>query len=159
MKYTLATATATLALTAAANAATVWQGDMFVATATSACGSAGINAGDFWQAIFAPKGLPGNNASSDQFALFHPHGFAAQIVPKSGTLDKAIAITLTTIRSDATTKINASAGNHSFTVSPPAPSTGTASVTISWTQTDWFTTGCNVTLNGVLVRRPGDLQL
>jgi hypothetical protein len=77
MKSTLTATAIAIAMTAApaASTPTVWQGDMFIKTASSACSTAGTNVGDFSQVIFAPKGLPGNSTSSDQIAVFFPRWF------------------------------------------------------------------------------------
>jgi hypothetical protein len=155
MKYTLTTAALVLAMTAAADAATLWQGDMFISTATSACSSVGTNAGDFVQAVFAPKKLQGNSTTSDQFAIFRPRGSAAQIVPKSGTLNGATTFTLTVIENAAVHTISETTSP--ITVSPATITATTPTVTITWAQAGWDTTGCNVTLQGILARRPGSL--
>jgi hypothetical protein len=67
MKYALTTAALVLAMTATANAAdpTLWQGDMFVTTATPQCTGGGIIVGDSYRAIFAPRLAFGCTLSSN----------------------------------------------------------------------------------------------
>src|SRR5271166_5511789 len=93
MKYTFA-ATAIVLATAAANAATstittpsgryLWQGDIFIIQSNSLCSGDGSTVGKFAQAIFAPKGLPGNNSKQDQLMLFQDLS-AEQWVPPSAS--------------------------------------------------------------------------
>ena len=99
MKYALAAAGTVLAITAA-NAETVWQGDIFVTSATSACASAGASVGDDRQAIFAPRTLPGNG-SSDQIVIFRVRGALQPCLcrcPAHSIRQRHFNITLSTIR-------------------------------------------------------------
>jgi hypothetical protein len=157
MKYTLTTAALVLAMTVAADAAdpTVWQGEMFVSTATPQCTSAGIIVGDSYRAIFAPKGLP-DSPTSDQIAFFFPRA-TAQIVPKSGTLNGAKSVTVTAILPSASLWTESPTG-HSYTVSPTTIKATTPSVTITATMSKFWLSGCSTTLSGNLSRRPGNLQ-
>ena len=158
MKYALAAAGTVLAITAAANAETVWQGDIFVTSATSACASVGVSVGDDRQAIFAPGTLPGNG-SSDQIAIFRPRGSATLLVRLSGTLDKATSFQYYAINHSATQAQGTYQNQGPFAVTPPKISAtnmpSVVTVTYSWKNNG--VTNCNMTLTGNLTRRPGNL--
>lgn len=163
MKYTVASAITAIALATAATtgaaAGPVWQGDMFLSTATpTPCNQGGAYAGDSVQAIFAPMGS-GNNPKQDQLAVFFPRGSAHLIEPTSGgSLNNAASVTVISINNDAKEKVNQNQNLSPISVSPQAPSAGTP-VTISL-QVPNFTnvTGCTVTFSGILTQRPGNLS-
>ena len=163
MKYTFA-ATAIVLASAAANAATstpittpsgryLWQGDIFIIQSNSLCTSHGSTVGKFAQAIFAPKGLPGNNSKQDQFLLF-PFGelSAEQWAPPStsttGLLNGTKTVVATGIDSGGLYTKTQSA---SLTLSQPAPTptkVGDSIVKITFTITK--TDGCIYTAAGSL---------
>ncbi len=157
MKCTLAATAIVLATAAAANAATLWQGDLFITTASNGCPSLGTNVGDFAQVIFAPQGLPGN--STDQLSAFFPRGAATQIEPASGgSLNKATSYNLTNIdlNNANTATVPQSALNIKVT---PYPVKAGNVVTISFSIANFYSSNnaCSVTLSGTLIQRPGNL--
>ena len=160
MKYTLTTTAVILAMTAAANAQTVWQGDLFVTAVTSACNSpvVALNVGDFIQAILAPKNLSGNG-SSDSLNVFLPRGAAYNIVPQNGTLNAATAFKLVGIHHDGTAGSSTPSSQGPFSVSPSTIASVTPSVTLSFTWHGYDgVSGCSVSFQGVLTRRPGNIN-
>ena len=160
MKYTLA-ATAIVFATSAVNATSIttpsgrylWQGDIIVIQSNAQCSSDGNTVGKFAQAIFAPKGLPGNNSKQDQLIVF-PSGEldAEQWTPPStsttGQLNGTKTIVATGIDLGGLYTKTKSAN---FTVSQPAPTptrVGDSIVTITFTMTK--TDGCSFTGTGNL---------
>ena len=160
MKSILCATAIVFAMTGAENAAnagnsTVWQGEIFVTTATSQCASGGIIVGDSYRTILAPKNLPGNT-TSDQLAVFFPRA-TSLIVPKSGTLNGATSVTTTVILPNASLWTESPTGQ-SYAVSPTTITKTTPSVTISATISHFWLDGCSVKLSGNLPLRPGHLQ-
>ena len=163
MKYTLVSAMTAIALATAATTGAaggpVWQGDMFLNTATpTQCNQGGAYAGDSVQAIFAPMG-PGNNPKQDQLAVFFPRGSAHLIEPTSGgALNNASSVTVVSITRKAMQKTDQNQNLSPIKISPPAPSAGTASVSISLKVPNFTNvTGCTVTFSGILTPPPGNL--
>ncbi len=158
MKKTLVATAIALAATAAANATTpaIWQGDLFITTASTSaatlCNSVGISTGDVVQAIFAPKNA---STSSDELAVFFPGGSAHQLVPqgKATALANATNVIITHIQHNAGLKTENVTLPAAIKIS--SPTSGTQSLTVS--VANLGTTGCNVTFNGILVPRPGNL--
>src|SRR5271166_3103105 len=150
MKYTFA-ATAIVLATAAANAATstittpsgryLWQGDIFIIQSNSLCSGDGSTVGKFVQAIFAPKGLPGNNSKQDQLMLFQDLS-AEQWVPPStsttGLLSGTKTVVVTGIDSGG---LDTKTKSASLTVSQPVPTPSKVGdsivkITLTTTKTD-----------------------
>ena len=157
MKYTFAAAAVILATcNAVATAGTLWQGDLFVTTATSACYTKGTNAGDFSQAVYSPLGKVGNGGAQDQLAIFFPRGSALLVVPASGgTLNKATTVNVTTINSNATGG-TATWSVTGLTVSQPVQAG--VPVKISFGVSNFLSvSGCNVSLSGTLAPKPANL--
>ena len=164
MKYTLA-ATAIVLATVAANAAIstttittpsgryLWQGDVFIIQSNSQCVSDGSTVGKSAQAMFAPKGFPGNNSKQDQLMVF-PLGQldAEQWLPPStsttGQLNGTKTVVMTGIDSGG---LYTKTQSVSLTVSQPSPTptkVGDSIVTITFTMTK--TDGCIFTGTGNL---------
>ncbi len=161
MKYTLAAAALLLSATAAGAATssgTVWQGDLFIQTATSQCNAQGTIAGDFAQAVYAPMGAPGNNPSQDQLAIFLPRGSAFLFVPSlGGPLNKASNVNITTISSTATSGSSSGQPVTALKVSASVVS-GFHVRTISFGLSNFLgISGCNVTISGTLYQRSVNL--
>ncbi len=154
MKYILAAAAVAFATTSA-NAA-VWQGQLFIMTATSACNARGTNAGDFSQAVYSPLGKVGNGGTQDQLAIFFPRGSAFLVVPAlGGALNKATKVNVTAINSNATGG-PATWSVTALTVTQPVQA-GTP-VKISFGVSNFLSvSGCTVTLSGTLAPRPVNL--
>ncbi len=133
------------------------MGDIFISAATPAatCNANGKVAGDVWQTIFMPAGLPGNK-SSDRLMGFAVRQLSAlRWQPASGAhLDGATSILGVGI--DSGDFYQAKGGSpipvKSFSVKPAAPTAQTQSVTISFSITD--SNGCTTTASGVLARWP-----
>jgi hypothetical protein len=160
MKYTFA-ATAIVLATAAANAATstittpsgryLWQGDIFIIQSNSLCSGDGSTVGKFAQAIFAPKGLPGNNSKQDQLMLFQDLS-AEQWVPPSASTTGLLSGTKTVVATGIDSGgLYTKTKSASLTVSQPAPTptkVGDSIVKITFTMTK--TDGCVFTAAGSL---------
>lgn len=157
MKYIFAAAAAILATSSVvANAGALWQGDLFVTSATTACNSKGTNAGDFSQAVYSPLGDAGNGGTQDRLAIFFPRGTAFLVVPASGgTLNNATKVNVTAIHSNAT------GGSATWSVSGLAvsqPVQAGVPVKISFGLSNFLgVSGCNVSLSGTLAPKPANL--
>lgn len=167
MKYGLTTTAIALAMSVAANAATtipptLWVGDMFITvdstSASGACGGAGIATGDSVQAIFAPKNLPGNSTTTDQFSAFFRRGSAILIVPSSGTFSSTTSQNSAFTVIDGVTTLNKTSTMKPVSVSPAELKiiATTPSVTISFSVSGFLVSGCNATFKGALGLRPGN---
>lgn len=157
MRSILATTAIVLTMTAAADASTLWEGDLFIAAANTACATVGVSAGDFWQAVFAPKNLTGNSKTSDQFAVFRPRGSAAQITPNTGTLNGSTVVTMTVIENAAVKTNKDVTFSPAIKVVPATITATTPSVEVTMAVTGLDGVGCNVTFHGILAHRPGNL--
>ncbi|MGO9485130.1 MAG: hypothetical protein ACLPX9_11185 [Rhodomicrobium sp.] len=165
MKRIFAAAVLSLATAASASAAakapTIWQGDLFVASVTSAC--SGINLGYFGQAIYAPAGLPGNS-TTDQLVIFTPANGAdprfgaMQFAPlNGGTLNGATSVAIWSIDNQAGVHQKQGTLSTPMAISPSNISANTQTVTVSVTNFDVGNSGCAVNFQGALALRPGKL--
>jgi len=140
-------------------AQTVWQGDLFITEVNSAslCNAVNMKVGEFARFVLRPKSAP-DNGITDLLSWTFPRA-AGQLVPSGGSLDAA---TLATVRS-----ISGSAGfsqrNSAIDaiLSPAAP-VAQSIVTISIVINNFLSnqapspaSGCNVTFEGALIKRPG----
>ncbi len=140
-------------------AQTVWQGDLFITEVNNAslCNAVNMKVGEFARFVLRPKSAP-DNGTTDLLSWTFPRA-AGQLVPSGGSLDAA---TLATVRS-----ISGSAGfsQRNSTInailSPPAP-VAQRIVTISIVINNFLSnqapspaSGCNVTFEGALIKRPG----
>ena len=140
-------------------AQTVWQGDLFITEVNnvSLCNAVHMKVGEFARFVLRPKSAAGNG-TTDLLSWTFPRA-AGQLVPSGGSLDAA---TLATVRS-----ISGSAGfsqrNSAIDaiLSPPAP-VAQSIVTISIVINNFLSnqapspaSGCNVTFEGALIKRPG----
>ncbi len=166
MKKTFAAAAAILAIGGAANAATlttpsghfIWQGDMFVNTATPAANCTAFKVGQLVaQVMFAPKGLPNNDPAHDKLMWF-PMGelTAQQWVPNTATglLNGATSIAASGVDSGGlyTSTVDPSPIT-SFSVSPATITTvpaklASSMVTVTFTAVQ---KGCTATASGHLI--------
>ncbi len=164
MKYALTAAAIVFAATAA-NAASnpppipVWKGDMAVTSASAQCAGAGITVGDVVQAAYAPGGLQGSAQTNfDMINLFFPRGTATHWQSLPGTtLNTSTALNGVVIfrNTTANTKVYQTAQAAKFTVSPAKITTGTPTVTIAFTRSNFAgVTGCDFQIQGVLTSQP-----
>ena len=168
MKQTLAAAATVLAISGGANATSpslttpsghfIWQGDMFINTATPAANCTAFKVGKLVpQVMFAPKGLPNNDPKHDKFMWF-PVGelTAQQWVPNtsSGLLNGATSVAASGVNSGGLyTSITDPSPITSFSVSPPTITTvptqlASSIVTVTFKAVP---NGCSVTAAGHLI--------
>ena len=140
-------------------AQTVWQGDLFITEVNNVtlCNAVNMKVGEFARFVLRPKSAP-DNGTTDLLSWTFPRA-AGQLVPSGGSLDAA---TFATVRS-----ISGSAGfsqrNSTIdaTLSPAAP-VAQSIVTISIIINNFLSnqapspaSGCHVTFEGALIKRPG----
>ena len=164
MKYTITAVILSLATAAPASAAattppTIWQGDIFVASATSSCTTVTVG-NRFAQVIYAPANLPGNGGT-DQIAVFSdgPKNQAVQWQPVPGpTLNGATSFNIWHIDNLAEVIQSQNTSGPTFTIKPSTISSNTGPITFTLTSNNFNnTTGCDVTFKGALGKRPGTL--
>jgi hypothetical protein len=145
-----------LAMSASSSYATlaVWEGELFVRTASAACKPQGIDGGFFanhWHAVFKPRGI-GTNGTDTKFSAlnqrsafqltWHSRPFGNGVVDGTGIGGTANLTTWKVTFSGAT-------------MSPPVPVPTTPTVILRATIANFSgITGCTVTVVATLGLRP-----
>jgi hypothetical protein len=142
-------------------AQTVWQGDLFITEVNNAslCNAVNMKVGEFARFVLRPKSAP-DNGTTDLLSWTFPRA-AGQLVPTpNGTsLDAATQAIVRSISGSAGFSQRNSAIN--ATLSPAAP-VAQSIVTISIVINNFLSnqapspaSGCHVTFEGALIKRPG----
>jgi hypothetical protein len=155
MKRTIAAAVISLAIAAPASAATVWQGDLFISAFSSTC--VGVGLGYTAQGVYAPAGLPGNSGI-DELNVFHTDT-AGHWEPVTGsTLNGATSFNFWHIDNLAAVAHTPARTGATFNITPLNVAATTQMVTVSAVITGYNNVStCQVTMHGVLAKRPGTL--
>jgi hypothetical protein len=140
-------------------AQTVWQGDLFITEVNNVtlCNAVNMKVGEFARFVLRPKSAP-DNGTTDLLSWTFPRA-AGQLVPSGGSLDAATVATVRSISGSAGFSQRNSAIN--ATLSPAAP-VAQSIVTISIVINNFLSnqapspaSGCHVTFEGALIKRPG----
>jgi len=140
-------------------AQTVWQGDLFIAEVNnvSLCNAVHMKVGDFARFVLRPKSVAGNG-TTDLLSWTFPRA-AGQLVPTGGSLDAATQAVVRTISGSAGfSQRNSTIDATLIPAAPVAQSTVTISIVINnffSNQPPSPVSGCNVTFEGALTKRPG----
>ena len=130
----------------------VWQGDLFITTASAGCANDGIAVGDYFTAIYRPRNLV-DNGPDTRLALVASRSaqrYEVTNAPLSGSGPyKGVFIT---------SRANVQTWTGTFSaasVSPATPTATTQTVVIKATFTNFAdVVGCTATLKGSLGNRP-----
>ena len=153
MKRTAAAIAAASLFATTAQAATVWQGEAIIDTATAACNtipSAPIRPDVVLRSVLKPKNVPGNsNLTSVSFVANGVAMFA--LVLDAGPSGTAAGFGHT---SSGVIQANKVIPYSQFVQSPPAVAASTPDITLSGRISDFlFVTNCDVTFRAAYTRR------
>ena len=129
----------------------VWQGDMFITAATTACAADGITANDFLRAVYRPRNLADNGVDT-KLSLIGSRNAQRYFVanaPLTGTGNyEGILIT-------SRANFQSWTGTFSGATVTPTPTATTQTIVVKVTFKNYGDiVGCTATLKGSLGHRP-----